>query len=166
MTTTFSDPASQTLLAHLTSSPPPTTSVDTISDPSPILPTVFSRSREQARHAQECLYRMGAGVTMFEVRDPDPYAVDKGRVFGVRIEVFVGGEFVLFACALVFVDVLEEADVFGPSLDREIPPPLLHLPNPEPHNPPNPPPPPTHPSTTHSHYLPPLGLPPPTLPPR
>lgn len=49
------------------------------------------RVQQQMRHDQQCLYRMGAGATMFEVEDPDPYAVDGGRVLGVRIEVCVGG---------------------------------------------------------------------------
>lgn len=46
---------------------------------------------EETKHAQQCLYRLGAGATMFEVKDPDPRAVDKGRVLGVRIEVCIGG---------------------------------------------------------------------------
>lgn len=50
-----------------------------------------NRILEQKRHDQQCLYRMGAGATMFEVKDPDPHAVDGGRVLGVRIEVCVGG---------------------------------------------------------------------------
>ncbi|KAI9781201.1 MAG: hypothetical protein M1816_002461 [Peltula sp. TS41687] len=58
------------------------------------LPTWSSnRMQEQMKHDQQCLYRMGAGATMFEVKDPDPYAVDDGRVLGVRIEVCVGGRF-------------------------------------------------------------------------
>jgi Cenp-O kinetochore centromere component len=39
----------------------------------------------------ERLYRIGAGATMFEVKDPDPYAVDNGRVLGVRIEICSAG---------------------------------------------------------------------------
>ncbi len=64
---------------------------------------------QQAKHNALQLHRMCAGVTTFRVRDPDPAAVDGGRVFGVRIEVFGGGESVpfrsdyvsRFVCALV-----------------------------------------------------------------
>lgn len=56
-----------------------------------LAPTVTDTFEAQARHEQRCLYRLGAGATMFEVDDPDPNAVDNGRVLGVRIEVSVGG---------------------------------------------------------------------------
>ena len=60
--------------------------------PSKALTTAVERSQENFVHRQQCLYRMGAGATMFEVKDPDPYAVDQGRILGVRMEVFVSGE--------------------------------------------------------------------------
>lgn len=50
-------------------------------------------SARQAAHAQQCLYRTLAGVTAFRARDPDPAAVDSGRVLGVRIEVVSRGRF-------------------------------------------------------------------------
>ncbi|KAK3943102.1 Cenp-O kinetochore centromere component-domain-containing protein [Diplogelasinospora grovesii] len=40
----------------------------------------------QNAHNQQCLYRTCAGVTSFRVQDPDPNAVDGGRVLGIRIE--------------------------------------------------------------------------------
>ncbi len=57
-----------------------------------LLSAAFDRASAQAKHSEQCLYRLGAGATMFEVQDPDPHAVAGGRVLGVRIEVFVGGE--------------------------------------------------------------------------
>ncbi|RYP79277.1 hypothetical protein DL770_006724 [Monosporascus sp. CRB-9-2] len=42
---------------------------------------------DQRAHGQQCLYRACASVTTFRVRDPDPCAVDGGRVLGVRFEV-------------------------------------------------------------------------------
>ncbi|RYP22718.1 hypothetical protein DL765_001568 [Monosporascus sp. GIB2] len=42
---------------------------------------------DQKAHGQQCLYRACASVTTFRVRDPDPCAVDGGRVLGVRFEV-------------------------------------------------------------------------------
>ncbi|KAI9824335.1 MAG: hypothetical protein M1826_007357 [Phylliscum demangeonii] len=49
--------------------------------------------QQHSGYHQHSLYRMGAGATMFEVRDPDPSAVDRGRVLGVRIEVCIKGKF-------------------------------------------------------------------------
>lgn len=48
---------------------------------------------KQQRHNLENLHRTCAGVTAFRVKDPDPYAVDNGRILGVRIEVSVKGRF-------------------------------------------------------------------------
>ncbi|KAI9821487.1 MAG: hypothetical protein M1832_003334 [Thelocarpon impressellum] len=62
-------------------------------DLTPMLSAAFDRATLQAKHGQQCLYRLGAGATMFEVKDPDPNAVGDGRVLGVRIEVFVAGNF-------------------------------------------------------------------------
>ncbi|KAI9668343.1 MAG: hypothetical protein M1829_005547 [Trizodia sp. TS-e1964] len=64
-----------------------------IEDQDLLLDAFLPRTDAQARHIQECLYRLGAGATMFEVRNPDPNAVDGGKMFGVRIEVFVNGAF-------------------------------------------------------------------------
>ena len=51
-----------------------------------------SATDDWLKHELQCLYRLGAGATMFEVRDPDPRAFDGGRVLGVRIEVCVQGK--------------------------------------------------------------------------
>lgn len=44
-------------------------------------------------HKQQSLYRAGASVTAFRVRDPDPNAVDGGRVLGLRFDVMMGAQF-------------------------------------------------------------------------
>ncbi|ERS99496.1 central kinetochore subunit Mal2/MCM21 [Sporothrix schenckii 1099-18] len=44
-------------------------------------------------HKQQGLYRAGASVTAFRVRDPDPNAVDGGRVLGLRFDVMMGAQF-------------------------------------------------------------------------
>jgi central kinetochore subunit Mal2/MCM21 len=56
--------------------------------------TVLDLSKKQLEHNQECLYRTCAGITTFKVQDPDPFAVDKGRVLGIRIEAFTNGKFI------------------------------------------------------------------------
>ncbi|OJD37349.1 cenp-o kinetochore centromere component [Diplodia corticola] len=48
---------------------------------------------KQQRHNLENLHRTCAGATAFRVKDPDPCAVDDGRILGVRIEVSVKGRF-------------------------------------------------------------------------
>ncbi|KAI9842486.1 MAG: hypothetical protein M1838_003101 [Thelocarpon superellum] len=60
---------------------------------SPLLSTVLDGATKQRKHSQQCLYRLGAGATMFEVHDPDPQALADGRMLGVRIEVFVQHHF-------------------------------------------------------------------------
>lgn len=45
-------------------------------------------AQDQHRRNQENAYRLGAGITAFKLQDPDPHAVDGGRVLGIRIEVF------------------------------------------------------------------------------
>ncbi|CAI4211115.1 unnamed protein product [Parascedosporium putredinis] len=47
----------------------------------------------QARN-QQCLYRICAGVTAFKVADPDPNAVDQGKVLGLRFEVMSKSQFI------------------------------------------------------------------------
>ncbi len=44
-------------------------------------------------HKQQSLYRAGASVTAFRVRDPDPNAVDGGRVLGLRFDVMMAAQF-------------------------------------------------------------------------
>ncbi|KAI9879209.1 MAG: hypothetical protein M1830_009210 [Pleopsidium flavum] len=56
--------------------------------------TAQNRAQKQAKHNQTNLYRICAGATMFEVHDPDPHAVDNGRVHGIRIEAFINGKFI------------------------------------------------------------------------
>lgn len=51
-------------------------------------PKLRARIEKQHRLSLESAYRLGAGITSFHVRDPDPNAVDGGRVLGIRIEVF------------------------------------------------------------------------------
>ncbi|KAI9841632.1 MAG: hypothetical protein M1837_000479 [Sclerophora amabilis] len=52
---------------------------------------ISDRSERQSKVMQQNLYRMCAGATMFEVKDPNPCSVDDGRVLGVRIEAFIEG---------------------------------------------------------------------------
>ncbi|MCJ1437261.1 hypothetical protein MMC27_006647 [Xylographa pallens] len=74
----LSSPSSQTLLTRAKALP----------SPSPQITTFEKRINEQQRQNVQDSYRMCAGATMFEGRDPDPNAVDEGRIVGVRIEVF------------------------------------------------------------------------------
>ncbi|KAF2807429.1 uncharacterized protein BDZ99DRAFT_465310 [Mytilinidion resinicola] len=48
---------------------------------------------KQQNHTTHSLHRALAGCTAYKVQDPDPYAVDSGRVLGVQIEVFTNGAF-------------------------------------------------------------------------
>ncbi|EFQ26711.1 cenp-O kinetochore centromere component [Colletotrichum graminicola] len=63
------------------------------SEPSPARDQVLSRSKAQDAHDQQCLYRACATVTTFKVRDPDPNAVDRGHVLGIRIEIMSDAKF-------------------------------------------------------------------------
>ncbi|MCJ1397601.1 hypothetical protein MMC11_000796 [Xylographa trunciseda] len=74
----LSSPNSQKLLARAEAQP----------TPSPNITTLEKRIKEQQRQNVQNTYRMCAGATMFEGRNPDPNAVDEGRIVGVRIEVF------------------------------------------------------------------------------
>ncbi|MCJ1337715.1 hypothetical protein MMC09_002998 [Bachmanniomyces sp. S44760] len=47
-----------------------------------------SLAKEQSHENQQNLYRMCTGATLFEAHDPNPNAVDNGRIVGVRIEAF------------------------------------------------------------------------------
>ncbi|KAI1343418.1 cenp-O kinetochore centromere component [Xylariaceae sp. FL0016] len=55
---------------------------------------LLARTEEQNAHKQQCLYRSCASITTFKIRDPDPNAVDKGNVLGVRFEVMSKARFV------------------------------------------------------------------------
>ncbi|CCF35988.1 cenp-O kinetochore centromere component [Colletotrichum higginsianum] len=59
----------------------------------PVRDQVLSRSKAQEAHDQQCLYRTCATVTTFRVQDPDPNAVDRGHVLGIRIEIMSGAIF-------------------------------------------------------------------------
>lgn len=48
---------------------------------------------KQAAHNISTTYRLVAGITAFRVQDPDPYAVDSGRVLGLRIELPIGSRY-------------------------------------------------------------------------
>ncbi|KAF2452573.1 Cenp-O kinetochore centromere component-domain-containing protein [Lineolata rhizophorae] len=61
--------------------------------PEPKLTSAIKRASEHAKLHQENLHRICAGITAFRVQDPDPHAVDGGRVLGVRIEAFSDGHF-------------------------------------------------------------------------
>ncbi|KAM0333573.1 hypothetical protein ACHAQA_002238 [Verticillium albo-atrum] len=54
---------------------------------------LLTRSNAQAAHDQQSLYRMGAAVTTFKMRDPDPNAVDGGKVLGIRFEIMSKSRF-------------------------------------------------------------------------
>ncbi|TDZ34134.1 hypothetical protein C8035_v009558 [Colletotrichum spinosum] len=54
---------------------------------------VLARSKEQDAHDQQNLYRTCATITTFKVQDPDPNAVDRGNVLGIRIELMLDARF-------------------------------------------------------------------------
>lgn len=62
--------------------------------PPPSLARALTVLSKQARHNQTALHRICAGATAYRVRDPDPHAVDEGRVLGIQIEVFANRAFV------------------------------------------------------------------------
>ncbi|PMD54032.1 uncharacterized protein K444DRAFT_646398 [Hyaloscypha bicolor E] len=62
----------------------------TTTDTTPLLST----STAQLVHTRENLYRLCAGITTFRIQDPDPNAVDDGKVLGLRIDVASTGKFV------------------------------------------------------------------------
>ncbi|KAK2001202.1 cenp-O kinetochore centromere component [Colletotrichum falcatum] len=63
------------------------------SESNPARDQVLSRSKAQDAHDQQCLYRACATVTTFKVQDPDPNAVDRGHVLGIRIEIMSDAKF-------------------------------------------------------------------------
>jgi central kinetochore subunit Mal2/MCM21 len=58
------------------------------------LSPLFATSLAQHAHKTENLYRTCAGITTFKIQDPDPNAVDQGRVVGIRFDVSTGGKFI------------------------------------------------------------------------
>ncbi|KAJ2894233.1 hypothetical protein MKZ38_007818 [Zalerion maritima] len=76
------------LLEHASDAPPtksrttaPSTTLDEASTNQ-----LKKRIAAQRAHNTQSLYRSVAGITTFRISDPDPRAVDGGRVLGVRIE--------------------------------------------------------------------------------
>ncbi|KAL1648327.1 hypothetical protein SLS58_002080 [Diplodia intermedia] len=59
----------------------------------PSAASALAAIEKQQKHNLENLHRTCAGVTAFRVKDPDPCAVDNGKILGVRIEVSVKGRF-------------------------------------------------------------------------
>ncbi|KAH6662193.1 Cenp-O kinetochore centromere component-domain-containing protein [Plectosphaerella plurivora] len=65
-------------------------------EPNPVIggdEKLLARRNAQEAHDQLNLYRTVAGITSFKVRDPDPNAVDGGKVLGLRIEVMTKSRF-------------------------------------------------------------------------
>lgn len=69
---------------------PSTTTTDPLSDPDPLLATAAN----QSLHNQENTYRACASITTFNIKDPDPYAVDSGHVLVIRIDVCSTGKYI------------------------------------------------------------------------
>lgn len=65
----------------------------TRADDSSRLQELSARADEQEAHKQQCLYRACASITTFKVQDPDPHAVDEGKVIGLRFEVMSKSRF-------------------------------------------------------------------------
>lgn len=49
--------------------------------------------KEQRKHILTSLYRTGASITSFAAKDPDPNAVNNGKLLGLRIEAFANRKF-------------------------------------------------------------------------
>lgn len=54
---------------------------------------MLTRSDTQRAHDDQNLYRLGAGITCFKIRDPDPNAVDNGRILGLRFDAVANARF-------------------------------------------------------------------------
>ncbi|KIN07874.1 hypothetical protein OIDMADRAFT_151759 [Oidiodendron maius Zn] len=86
--TILTSQTSQTILARLRASqraPLPSTPLDA----SPFLQT----ASKHLTQSKENLYRICASITTFRLQDPDPNAVDGGRVLGIRFDVSSAGRF-------------------------------------------------------------------------
>ncbi|KAI1328199.1 cenp-O kinetochore centromere component [Xylariaceae sp. FL0255] len=55
---------------------------------------LLARLDQHDAHKQQCLYRACASITTFKIQDPDPNAVDGGRVLGLRFEIMSKARFV------------------------------------------------------------------------
>ena len=65
---------------------------------------------QHSRARTESLYRVGAGITTLRVQDPNPGAVDDGKVLGVRIDIFDPGAFSYLLWGRVEVEVEVEVE--------------------------------------------------------
>jgi central kinetochore subunit Mal2/MCM21 len=54
---------------------------------------LLAQCDKQVAHKQQCLYRACASITSLKIRDPDPNAVDRGNVLGLRFEVMSKSRF-------------------------------------------------------------------------
>jgi central kinetochore subunit Mal2/MCM21 len=91
----LSSQTSQTILSRIRASKTPSlpTKTPQTTDPDDNEP-LFSIASQQRAHTRENLYRACASITTFRVQDPDPNAVDSGRILGVRIDVSSSGKFI------------------------------------------------------------------------
>ncbi|KAH6715773.1 Cenp-O kinetochore centromere component-domain-containing protein [Leptodontidium sp. MPI-SDFR-AT-0119] len=80
-------------LTRLRASQRPTPHSESQSVPTDTTPLLAAATAQRA-HKQENLYRACAGITTFRVQDPDPNAVDGGKVLGIRIDVSSVGKFI------------------------------------------------------------------------
>ncbi|KAG4430125.1 hypothetical protein IFR05_014396 [Cadophora sp. M221] len=80
-------------LTRLRASQKPTPQSESQSLPTDTTPLLAAATAQRA-HKQENLYRACAGLTTFRVQDPDPNAVDGGKVLGIRIDVSSVGKFI------------------------------------------------------------------------
>ncbi|ETS78500.1 hypothetical protein PFICI_10562 [Pestalotiopsis fici W106-1] len=55
---------------------------------------LLTESDKQVAHQRQSLYRACASITALKIRDPDPNAVDKGNVLGLRFEVMSRSRFI------------------------------------------------------------------------
>jgi central kinetochore subunit Mal2/MCM21 len=55
---------------------------------------LLARFELQSTHKQQCLYRACATITAFKIQDPDPNAVDGGKILGLRFEIMSKAKFV------------------------------------------------------------------------
>ncbi|KAL1889289.1 hypothetical protein Cpir12675_005855 [Ceratocystis pirilliformis] len=81
---------SESIHRALLSLPSPSTAssqADHSTDLNPVSKVLATHFAEQQTYDQQSLYRICASITSFQVLDPDPHAVDHGKVFGLRFEV-------------------------------------------------------------------------------
>jgi central kinetochore subunit Mal2/MCM21 len=83
---------SQTILKRLRASQSARLTPNLPSAPQDVSPFLQTASKHLA-HSTENLYRVCASITTFRLQDPDPNAVDSGRVLGIRIDVSSAGRF-------------------------------------------------------------------------